>query len=987
MAFKNVEIALRLQIAGFTAGLGAASAQASAFGKQLSTDLGEAKSKDLEKIGKAGLVAGGLLLAGFGLAAKTALDFEKAMSNVQAATGATGSEMGLLRQQALDLGAATTFSASEAAQAQAELAKAGLSTSQILGGALAASLNLAAAGSLDLGTAAEYVADSLTIFDLKAGAASHVADVLAAGAGKSSTDVDGLAQALSQTGLVADQFGISLDETVGTLSLFASEGLKGSDAGTSLKAALQRLANPTGEVRDLMRDLGIDVFDSQGKFVGLAGTADELKDALSGMTVEQRTAVLAQIGGADAVRSLSILYETGGEGVRDWTQAVAEAGYAGEQAATMTDNLAGDVEQLGGALETALIEGGSKATGALRFLTQTATDGVNAFGELPGVVQTGAVAFAGLGGTAIAAVGGMVTLVPKIREAKSVLEGMGKTGQLAASGIGALGGATAILTPLLLAGGFAYADYAKTKADARAATEEFLTAIQAEEAGIEGSIQGLAKKKLAESEVGGLLRANSADYDVLTEGIKSQSSAIEVLDDKQRQIVEGGQSVADLFEEAGIKSSAFTDELVRLIDNSDLSKGQILSLIEALDGQADAYEGATEKNKNLADAEVENSQAAQEAASAQLELSGSATSMSEVMDAAAIDTENADKALQNYLDTLRASVDPLFGMVDALNSNRDAQAAVLEAEAELNKARQEHGPRSAEAAAAERALSDAQVAAAESGYDVWEAVATLNTALATGQVSAASARDQLVLMEQQGLIPAGTAALVMSGQFETAIARADELGETDPHVDITSSDRATPTIRGVEGAARRVPEHRNTNLTAADLAKKTIDSVKRQIFGIPTERTISVRVVASGPASVSIAGNKLLGYRHGGILDDPMVAAAGGLSWQAGITRRPTVLFGERETGGEAFIPKFGSLNRSMRVLNEAADWYGADVVPRQILHPPGAATGGPRVTIEVPTTIVVPDEMGPIQTARVERAARRAASESVATALSGAGL
>jgi TP901 family phage tail tape measure protein len=150
-----------------------------------------------------------------------------------------------LRQAALAAGKDTQYSATQAAQGVTQLSKAGVSTANILGGGLKGALSLAAAGQMDVGAAAETAASAMTQFKLRGDQLPHVADLLAAGAGKAQGSVQDLSMALNQSGLIASQTGLSIEDTTGTLAAFASAGLLGSDAGTSFKTMLQALQNPS----------------------------------------------------------------------------------------------------------------------------------------------------------------------------------------------------------------------------------------------------------------------------------------------------------------------------------------------------------------------------------------------------------------------------------------------------------------------------------------------------------------------------------------------------------------------------------------------------------------------------------------------------------------------------------------------------------------------------------------------------------------------
>lgn len=350
-------------------------------GRSVAGGLGAGARTVLSDLGTAaGVSAIGIGAIG-GAAVKASIDFNKSMSGVSAVAGATAAELDLLREAALQAGADTAFSASEAAQAQGELVRAGVSVSDVLGGALAGALGLAAAGQLDLANAAEISAQALNIFDLAGSETTRVADVLAAGANKSAADVAQLGDALRQGGLVAAQTGLSLEETVGVLSLFADNALIGSDAGTSFKTFLQRLVPQSDAAAEAMADLGLQFFDATGAFVGIEEVAGQLQQALGGLSDEQRQAALTTLFGSDAVRAASVLMDGGAAAVRDYTAAVNDQGAAAEMAAEQLNNLAGDIEEFKGSVETSLIRIGDLFDGTNRQIVQGGTEIVNVFNE------------------------------------------------------------------------------------------------------------------------------------------------------------------------------------------------------------------------------------------------------------------------------------------------------------------------------------------------------------------------------------------------------------------------------------------------------------------------------------------------------------------------------------------------------------------------------------------------------------------------------
>ena len=367
-------------------------------------------------VGNVAMVAGLAIGAAVIGAVKAYADFDKAMSGVAAVADASAKEQSQLADAAIKAGQATVFSASQAAEAEAELAKAGVAVKDILGGGLVGAMNLAAAGQIGLGDAAVIAAQAMNTFELKGKDVSHIADVLTAGANKSAAGVSDLGLAMSQSGTVASQMGLSLEETVGALSAFADSGIRGSDAGTSLKTMLQRLANPTGKAAQTLTDLGISAYDAQGNFVGLESLAGQLQTSMGGLTVQQRNAALSIVFGSDAIRAASILYKEGASGIADYTNAVNDNGAAARMAGRQLDNLAGDFEQLKGSLETAFITAGKGGNAPLRTLTQDLTGLVNKFAELSPETQAAIFKIAALtagtlllGGAAIKAATAMAT--------------------------------------------------------------------------------------------------------------------------------------------------------------------------------------------------------------------------------------------------------------------------------------------------------------------------------------------------------------------------------------------------------------------------------------------------------------------------------------------------------------------------------------------------------------------------------------------------
>lgn len=424
------------------------------------TDSGKRTKKSLADMADGMAIAGGVLAAAVGVVVVATARFDKQMSEVAAVTGATAGEMDALREAALAAGAATAFSATEAAQAQAELAKAGIQTADILGGALSGSLSLAAAGSLDLATAATVAAQAMNIFGLSGRDVEHIADVLAAGANKSATSVEELGIGLQQVGLVANQVGFSLEETVGLLAAFADNALGGSDGATSLKTALLRLAAPLPEAERVMKQFGISLYDANGQMVDAITIAGQLKEGLGDLTAAEKNAALMAIFGQDAIRAGNVLIGEGAEGIRRYIDAVDDQGAAARVAGMKMDNLAGDVEELTGSLETLFITSGSGASSGLRGLAQGATSVVNAVGGLPAPVLSATVVVGGLTAAALLGTAAFLKAQAGLASLNTQLALTGPLGARAAAGLTTLTAAAGPVGAVFAGIGLTYSHWA-----------------------------------------------------------------------------------------------------------------------------------------------------------------------------------------------------------------------------------------------------------------------------------------------------------------------------------------------------------------------------------------------------------------------------------------------------------------------------------------------------------------------------------------------
>lgn len=366
------------------------------------------------------------IVAAGGAATSVAAGFDDAMSQVQGALGGASEDMDGLRDLALQLGADTVFSATESAQAMVELAKGGLTEAQIKGGALAASMDLAAAGQLNLADAAATTVQMMGSFGLGAGDATRIANALAGAANASSADVSDLTQAMSQCSAQASLAGWSLEDTAAALALFADHGVKGSDAGTSLKTMLQRLAAPTDQAAEAIAAYGLNIRDSNGKMKDISGIADELTGKLGGLSDAERDAALQTIFGSDASRAAAILMQSGSEGLAKYIAATNDATAAETMANAQKGELSWALENMGGAVESASIAFGTALAPAITAVAGVIGNVAEAFASLPAGVQTGiavVLALVAALGPLLMVIGSIVAALPAISEGFAVLGG------------------------------------------------------------------------------------------------------------------------------------------------------------------------------------------------------------------------------------------------------------------------------------------------------------------------------------------------------------------------------------------------------------------------------------------------------------------------------------------------------------------------------------------------------------------------------------
>ena len=305
---------------------------------------------------------------------ETYKDFEAAMSQVQAISGATGSELTKLTNKAKEMGATTKFTATESAEAFNYMAMAGWKAEDMLGG-IEGILSLAAASGEELATTSDIVTDALTAFNMKASEAGRFSDVLAAAASNANTTVSGMGETFKYAGSMAGSLGYSIEDVALMTGLMANTGIKASMAGTNLNSIFTRLSVNTHGAADAMSDLGIEFFTSKGNARDLSDVMGELRKATANMTAEQKSQLANTIAGTQAQKGLLAILNASEEDYNKLADAINNAdGAAAKMSETMLDNLQGSITLLQSAVDGVKISFGERLSPYVRSLADWLTD-------------------------------------------------------------------------------------------------------------------------------------------------------------------------------------------------------------------------------------------------------------------------------------------------------------------------------------------------------------------------------------------------------------------------------------------------------------------------------------------------------------------------------------------------------------------------------------------------------------------------------------
>jgi TP901 family phage tail tape measure protein len=426
---------LMLDTSGFESGIQSATGNLKVFQDNTATtaDKFTAVGKTLTTAGKTLTLGVTAPLVAVGTAAVTAAsNFDSSMSNVAAISGATGDDLEALRDKAKEMGSTTQFSASEAADAMSYMAMAGWKTEDMLDG-ISGVMSLAAASGEDLATTSDIVTDALTAFGLSASDSSHFADVLAAASSNANTNVSLLGESFKYVAPVAGALGYTAEDTSIALGLMANAGIKGSQAGTTLKTALANLASPTSAMQAVMDEYNISLTNADGSMKSLGEIMDDLRANMGDLDEATLTAAASTLFGKESMSGMLAIIQASDEDYAKLTDAIYDCDGAAEtMAETMQDNLEGSINQLKSALEGAAISIGEVLMPMIRSIADFITTLIQKFNGLSDgakqfIVALGLVAAAV--GPVLLVIGGISTQIGKmINSFGSIVSTVSKVG-------------------------------------------------------------------------------------------------------------------------------------------------------------------------------------------------------------------------------------------------------------------------------------------------------------------------------------------------------------------------------------------------------------------------------------------------------------------------------------------------------------------------------------------------------------------------------
>lgn len=934
------------------------------------------------------MVTLGVGVAGFaGLASilSQTKEYETTMSILRQNTQASDAQMQALDATALRLGNDLTIpgaSAADAARAMTELAKGGLTVEQAMAAAKG-TLQLATAAEVDGARAADIETSALGAFQLRAGDAAHVADVLANTAVAAKGDITDFAYGMESAGTVAHQFGMSIDDTSTVLGLFAKNGVIGEQAGTTLRTMLVKMAHPTLAASNAMKDLGITVYDAQGKFEGMRALTEQLAAAHSKMSLEEFNAATATIFGTRAIRGAAIAAAEGTAGWDSMSKKISEGAGVAAMAEAHMAGLRGGLLDVGNSLENMAIKVGQKLTPALTAMAHGFAEGMpvisavftvmasavggflTVLSSLPAPVWAAVAALTAikiLDGPLLSMFSMLAPRIAALRETMAAIRmaplidgisslrvGMG----VAASAAGNLGrnmlalvGGPIGAALIMAAAGTVIAS--KAMDQAATSTADFTAAIDDQTGALKSNAQAMAAKTLADS--GSLQKAKDMGIsaDVYTKAVLGNADAIAQVNDAigrgltgqsefqqqmdaANQSVDGGVIAVSKLQGQWDQASLFANQFAA--DTGQLG-AQVDATKAALQGAGNTTVTTTASMSDLSAGLGDAAVSADDVASAMTAQSDATKAAKESTDYLTISMQlmagkdvDAEAAARANAAAMRGIGQAARDQVSANLAAQDAAKKLADVQSHLHDSNEKTRTSVDDVTRAQIALDDANAkvsAGVENQQSAWDQAA--QTAFTMTDVVYRQARAH---MSQKDAVAAATDQ--MAKQRAEFIKNAINAGmEAGAAVNLADKLGLIPanvtTAYEAKGLAAAMADYDRVLALIKQINDTQITDKNFKITATVVQQgTLQGGIHISSPSG----GSGTITKADGGIVEAGMTHAANGLLRQPMIAKGGSnILWAEPETGWEAYISgKPGQEAANRKILGIAASRLGMSSV------------------------------------------------------------
>ncbi|WP_242447987.1 phage tail tape measure protein [Bacillus thuringiensis] len=728
----------------------------------------------MSALGKASAVAGVAIVASVGASVKAAANFEQSMAKVKAISGATDSEFKQLENTAKHLGATTQFSASQAAEGLSFLSLAGFKAQDSID-AIPSVLNLAAAGAIDLGSAADIASNIMTGFGLSAQDTGHATDVLAKTFTTANTDMNQLGMAMKYVAPVANALGWDITDAATAVAKMSDAGIQGSQAGTSLRAALLSLANPTGQTQKAFEKLGISVVDANGQFKPLPELIGHISSKMDGMTDAQKTVTAAQLVGTEASAGFLALLAQGQPALQAYKTTLEESGGTAERVARIQqETLLGAWNQLASAAEGLAINLGQALLPAFTAVAQGAAALVGGLAQLDPAFLTGGLAAAAFAAGAIL----VANNITKITAAVKIL-GTALITNPATAWIAGVSLAVGALTTVLMKASGSTREYKEVSLDAYKSLGE-----QADGMYQLADRHDALKKKI------NLTTDEMLRYrDLTTEIHKAEEG-----DSKQKLIAE--------YEQLGKKSGATKEELNEYLEVNAEIIAKAPATEQAFDKKGNAIAKTSDEARKLGDSYKEMQRIELELQQTQLMI-------------------NQKKDLEEMIESAKNYNEALKDRAGLVKNQADAQKGYDKARREYNDAVERGDERQIENASQYLARKRETLTAANTELAVNKAAGTE----LKGQMNAAQQRLQLSEKTTNAVIEEHAAAVGITGAVGELSGKVNERLSAEQNV-LSELDKQKKSGEGLSKEQEQQYESASKQVEKLKEAKSAIDQAK-----------------------------------------------------------------------------------------------------------------------------------------------------------------